>query len=197
MGKEKWTEESEELEIKDSCFTLRVRNLFGVTCVTIKALLKKRSFGQGQEADGMEDPPGWNQGAWAYCLMAAIEDRGGGGIAIQTRTGRRRECYKRPGEKSPATLQLVKPDKSLLWGSSVIALLCLQTFRENCYTPNLCGSNTLGNKARERWCQVPGVAGKGIRGWAGVEWEGEGNSREATLCLADPEQRPAYLTQKF
>lgn len=49
--------ESEELEIKDSCFILRVRNLFGVTCVTIRVLLQKRDFVWCQETDGVEDPP--------------------------------------------------------------------------------------------------------------------------------------------
>lgn len=80
---------SRELEIKDSCFT--VRNLFGVTCVTVKALpkkkKKKRWRGWGvlwtrsrdwlESPNAIEDQP-LKQGSWAYCVIAAIEDRGVG-----------------------------------------------------------------------------------------------------------------------
>lgn len=163
MGEEKWTEENKELEIKDSCFTLRVRNLFGVTCVTIKALLQKRGFGRGQETDGMEDPPWWNQGACTYCLIAAIEEKGGEELQFRPEQEEEENVTRGQGTRAQPHCRLWRPDKNLLWGSSVIALLCLQTFSENCYTPNLRGSKTLGNKARERLCQVPGVAGKGSR----------------------------------
>lgn len=73
---------SRELEIKDSCFT--VRNLFGVTCVTIKALPKKRWGGALNSIkrligvpNAIEDQP-LKQGSWAYCVIAALEDRGVG-----------------------------------------------------------------------------------------------------------------------
>lgn len=42
---------SEELEIKDSCFTPRVRSLLGLLCVATKASPGKRDLGQSEETD--------------------------------------------------------------------------------------------------------------------------------------------------
>ena len=92
---------------------------------------------------------------WLQPLRTETE----GGTAIQTTTGRRKEHHKRWRGKAQPHCSWWRPGNNMLWGISVIALLCPQTLSENSYPLNFCGSNALGSTAREGLCKrVPAVA---------------------------------------
>lgn len=119
---------SRELEIKDSCFT--VRNLFGVTCVTIKTLPKKKKDGGGglwtgsrdwlESPNAIKDQP-LKQGSWAYCVIAAIEDRGVG--RERDLDQEQEEKHMTRGQGKGAHCSGWRPDKNMLWGVSSYCLV--------------------------------------------------------------------------
>lgn len=112
----------------------------------------------------MEDQPRWKQGAWAYCLIAAPEDGVRTDYSSEQEQEKEEHMTSSQGRRGPAPRLLAKTvAKNTLWGASSHRLFCdhsplSQTFNGNWYTPKPCCSSTLGNKARERLSQVPGVS---------------------------------------
>lgn len=90
-------------------------------------------------------------GNLAYCYIAVIEDRGVGRDCTSDQEQEEEENITR----KPSLAAAVKAVREhalrfQVVAYSMIPLLCLQTFSESCYTPKLCSSKTMENKAREK-----------------------------------------------
>ena len=186
---------SEELEIKDSCFTPRVRSLLGLLCVATKASPGKRDLGQSEETDQSPRCNGRQAMVKAGSLSLLFDGslwrrRSQEGLQFGPGTGRR-EHYKRSWQKRPSPPAAGKghrQEHALRCFKILLTLCSFPLFPDLQWKllPKPCSSNTLGSKARKRRSQVPELI------QAAEARASLGSCRQqqrGKLCRSDPEQK--------